>query len=63
MSTEKAEKNDCEVSFTRRKLIKTAAWIVPAIVAVQLTKGKDVFVHASSGGETCNNELQGLLHK
>ncbi len=50
MSTEKTGR---EVPLTRRKLIKTATWIVPAILAVQLTK-RDVFVHASSssGGET-----------
>ncbi len=58
MSTEKTGR---EESLTRRKLIKTAAWIVPAIVAVQLTKGKDVFVHASSGGQTLTKkEFQGL---
>ncbi len=51
MSTDKSKKTDSEVSLTRRKLIKTAPWIVPAILAVQLTK-RDVFVHASSGGET-----------
>ncbi len=52
MSTDKSKKTDSEVSLTRRKLIKTAAtaaWIVPAILAVQLTK-RDVFVHASTGG-------------
>ncbi len=48
MSTDKSKKTDSEVSLTRRKLIKTAPWIVPAILAVQLTK-RDVFVHASTG--------------
>ncbi len=36
-----------EASFTRRTVIKTAAWIIPVILAVQLPPG-DVFVHASS---------------
>ncbi len=54
------EETGREESLTRRKLIKTAKWIVPAILAVQLTKG-DVFVHASSGGETLTKkEFQGL---
>ncbi len=47
MSNDKSKKTDSEVSLTRRTVIKTAAWIVPVILAVQLPKG-NVFVHAST---------------
>ncbi len=46
MSTEKTEKNDREVSLTRRTLIKTAAWTVPVILTVGLPPG-NVFAQAS----------------
>jgi hypothetical protein len=51
MSNDKSKKTDSEVSLTRRTVIKTAAWIVPVILAVQLPKG-NVFVHASTGGQS-----------
>ncbi len=40
------EKNDREVSLTRRTLIKTAAWTVPVILTVGLPPG-NVFAQAS----------------
>ena len=49
--TEKTEKNDREVSLTRRTVIKTAAWAVPTILSIGLPVG-NVFAQASSGGET-----------
>ncbi len=51
MSTEKSEKNDREVSLTRRTVIKTAAWTVPVVLAVGLLPG-NVFVQASPQNDT-----------
>ena len=44
------EKNDREVSLTRRTVIKTAAWAIPTILSIGLPVG-NVFAHAS-GGQT-----------
>ena len=45
------EKNDREVSLTRRTVIKTAAWAIPTILSIGLPVG-NVFAHASTGGQT-----------
>ncbi len=54
MSTEKTEKNDREVSLTRRTLIKTAAWTVPVILTVGLPSG-NVFAQGSNGPDLPND--------